>query len=258
VASPDGGGYWIVLANGQVLPFGDAPSVPSVPIATAGWSLVGQVIGIDPGHNGGNGGAPAVINALVPSGPGQVKACDTTGTETDEGYTEAAFNFDVAERLAADLRARGATVVLTRTDNQGVGPCVDVRAAIVNAARADAAVSIHADGGPVDGRGFAVLEPAVFPGYNDAVAAESATLGTFVRNTFSAGTPMPVSSYDGVDGIALRSDLGGLNLSTVPKVLIECGNMRNSTDATLLESAGFRQQAADALTNGLSDDLLRW
>ena len=42
----------------------------------------------------------------------------------------------------------------------------------------------------------------------------------------------------------MRSDLGGLNLSDVPKVLIETGNMRNATDAARLESAAYRQREA--------------
>ena len=62
-----------------------------------------------------------------------------------------------------------------------------------------------------------------------------------------AGTPMPVSNYDGVDGITYRDDLAGLNLTTVPKVLIECGNMRNATDAGLLTSTLFQDQVARAL-----------
>ena len=49
----------------------------------------------------------------------------------------------------------------------------------------------------------------------------------------------------------MRSDLGGLNLSDVPKVLIETGNMRNAGDAARLESAGYRQREARALANGI-------
>src|SRR4051794_8488319 len=44
--------------------------------------LAGRTIVIDPGHNGGNGANPALINQLVPAG-GFDKPCDTTGTETD-------------------------------------------------------------------------------------------------------------------------------------------------------------------------------
>ena len=47
---------------------------------------------------------------------------------------------------------------------------------------------------------------------------------------------MPVSTYDGADGITFRDDFAGLNLTTVPKVLIECGNMQNVTDAAMLTS----------------------
>ena len=156
--------------------------------------------------------------------------------ETDGGYTEALFNWNVAQYLTADLRAEGATVVLTRTSNTGVGPCVTQRAALGNGAHANAAVSIHADGGPPGGRGFAILEP-VADGVNNAIIGSSAILGADLRAAFAAGTGEPVSSYDGINGIQPRDDLAGTNLSTVPKVFIECANMRNTADATLVTSA---------------------
>ena len=80
------------------------------------------------------------------------------------------------------------------------------------------------------GRGFAVLEP-VADGPNDSVIASSASFASLLVNTFVAETGMPVSDYDGVDGLQPRNNLAGLNLTTVPKVLIECGNMQNPTDA---------------------------
>ncbi|MGH3070005.1 MAG: N-acetylmuramoyl-L-alanine amidase [Streptosporangiaceae bacterium] len=205
---------------------------------------------MDPGHNGGNAGAPAFINHLIWNGR-ESETCDTTGTETDSGYTEAQFNWNVARYLTADLRAEGGTVVLTRTSNTGVGPCVTKRAAIGNAAQANAAVSIHADGGPANGRGFAILEP-VADGINNAIIGRSATLGADLRAAFAAGTGEPVSSYDGVDGIQPRDDLGGINLSTVPKVFIECANMRNASDATLVTSRVWQARAARAIAAGLT------
>jgi N-acetylmuramoyl-L-alanine amidase len=208
--------------------------------------LAGQVIGIDPGHNGGNFTDPDAIGNQVWNGTGW-EACDTTGTTTDAGYTEAQFNFNVAGYLRADLRRDGARVVMTRTSNDGVGPCVNRRAEIINDSGADVAVDIHADGGPVSGRGFTILEP-VAVGPNDKVIAASARFGSDLRQAMLVGTPMPESDYVGVDGILPRDDLAGLNLTTVPKVLIECGNMRNATDARLLVTAGFQQQVADAIT----------
>ena len=119
--------------------------------------LAGIIVGIDPGHNGGNFDDPSYINRLVWNGR-ERETCDTTGTETDSGYTEAQFNFHVATYLRDDLQRDGARVVMTRTSNTGVGPCVNTRAQIINRAHANVAIDIHADGGPASGRGFTVLD----------------------------------------------------------------------------------------------------
>jgi N-acetylmuramoyl-L-alanine amidase len=95
------------------------------------------------------------------------------------------------------------------------------------------------------------LEP-VSDGINAAIIGPSQELGLDIRNSFLAGTREPISSYDGVNGIQPRDDLAGLNLSTVPKVLIECGNMRNSADAAVLTSVRWQQAAAHALAAGLT------
>jgi N-acetylmuramoyl-L-alanine amidase len=204
--------------------------------------LHGKTVVIDPGHNGGNWAHPAEINRLVDAG-GFRKACDTTGTSTNDGYAEPGYNLDVALRLARILRAAGARVVLTRTTNEGVGPCVNERAAIGNRAHADTAISIHADGGPAGGRGFHVIYK---PG-----APRSYKLALAIRAAFRAGTGETYSTYAGRDALDVRTDLGGLNLSTVPKVFIETGNMRNASDAARLESAAYREREAIALAHGL-------
>jgi N-acetylmuramoyl-L-alanine amidase len=66
---------------------------------------------------------------------------------------------------------------------------------------------------------------------------------------------MPLSTYDGSEGIAYRDDLGGLNLTTVPKVLIECGNMQNPTDVALLVTTTFQQRAALAMALAITNFL---
>jgi N-acetylmuramoyl-L-alanine amidase len=217
--------------------------------------LRGKVIAVDPGHNGGNFAAASVIGKPIWNGR-ETESCDTTGAQTDGGYTEAQFNWDVAVYLTADLRGEGATVALTRTSNTGVGPCVTERAAIGNQVHANAAISIHADGGPPGGRGFAILEP-VADGPDDAVIGPSVTLGADLRSAFASGTGEPVSSYDGVDGVKFRDDLAGLNLSRVPKVFIECANMRNAADAALVTSPRWQAKAARAIAAGLTAFLTR-
>lgn len=234
-----------------------AASIPSPAASTAAAapSLAGKVVTIDPGHNGGNASHPDEINKLVPMGGGKTKACDTTGTETNDGkLTEFAFALDVALRLRTILQSQGAKVVMTRTTSLGVGPCIDERARIGNAAHSDAAISIHGDGGPPSGRGFHVIRPKGVSGQSKPLLAASDLLGRRVRTALRAKGYRP-ATYIGIAGLDLRDDLGGLNLSKVPKVLVEMGNMRNSADATLMKSPAQRQRMAVALATALSVDL---
>ena len=215
--------------------------------------LAGKVVGIDPGHNGRNWSDPSFINHQIWNGR-ESEDCDTTGTQTNGGYTEARFNWNVAGYLARDLRAEGARVVLTRRSNDGVGPCVTTRSQIINRAHANVAVDIHGDGGPPGGRGFAILTP-VADGPNNRVIASSGRFARELRAHFRSATRMPLSSYDGVDGLQPRDDLAGLNLTRVPKVLIECGNMRNATDARMMVTAGFQRRAAAGMAAAITEFL---
>jgi N-acetylmuramoyl-L-alanine amidase len=215
--------------------------------------LEGKVVGIDPGHNGGNFSHSAEIDQKIWNGR-EWESCNTTGTETDSGYTEARFNFQVASYLRADLVAAGARVVMTRTSDTGVGPCVDKRAAAINASHAAVGIAIHADGAAPAGHGFAILVP-VADGPNDKVISSSLAFALDLRSALLAGTTMPVSNYDGVGGIQPRNNLAGLNLTQVPTVLVEVGNMRNSTDAQLETSPAFQQAVAKAILAAIAQFL---
>jgi len=228
-------------------PTGSAPA--------ASGPLKGKVIVIDPGHNPGNFRHTADINRKVNIGTNW-KECDTTGTSTNAGYTEAQFTLDVSHRLKALLEKLGATVKLTHDNGSPAwGPCVDQRARIGNNAHADAAISIHADGSAPGNRGFHVIMPgSVHAGAADtrAIVGPSAALGLRVAANFVRVTGEPASNYVGKGtGLVTRTDLGGLNLSTVPKVFIECGNMRDSKDAALLTSGAWRQKAAQGISEGI-------
>ena len=223
--------------------------------AGSGHPLSGKTVVIDPGHNPDNGKYATEINKLVQIGNGTT-SCDTTGTETNAGYLEADFTLDVARRARTLLEAEGAKVVFTQDGNRAWGPCVTERAAIGNAAHADAAISIHGDGAGASDHGFHVILPAgVNEGSADnlAIVGPSRTLGLDVRSAFHSVTGEPFANYisDG-SGLDVRSDLGGLNLSTVPKVFIECGNMRNATDAEEMTSGSWRQLAAQGVVKGIT------
>lgn len=100
--------------------------------------------------------------------------------------------------------------------------------------------------GPPEAAGVAVLEP-VADGPNDRIIAASERFGRDVLTQFEALTTLPPSTYDGTGGVVFRDNLAGLNLTTVPEVLIESGNMRNATDAALLTSSAFQRLEARAL-----------
>lgn len=205
---------------------------------------------IDPGHNGV---WTKRERRLVPSGNGRTKQCNSSGTATNAGYAEHAYNWSQANALAKVLRARGATVRLTRPNDHGEGPCVNLRSSLANELKADALISIHADGSLSKGaRGFHVIVSTTMAG-GTAVEKSSAALAKSLRRALQTGTAMPRSTYiGGGTALSFRNDLGTLNLSRRTAVMLEMGNMRNATDAALLGSAAFRTKAAEALADGLA------
>jgi N-acetylmuramoyl-L-alanine amidase len=206
------------------------------------------VVVLDPGHNGGNAAHTAIVTRPVDAGNGTRKPCNEVGTESAAGYAEHTFTWDVVVRLRPLLAARGIDVRLTRSSDTGVGPCVDVRGRFGNALRADAVVSVHADGGPVSGSGFHVIEAARPLG----PAAADHRLALAVRAALLAGSGLRYADYiAGGDGLDVRGDLAGLNLSTRPSVLVEAGNMRNRGDVAIQDSAAGRQKIAAALARGI-------
>ena len=227
-------------------PVATVPSLPAVSFPPG----TGPVVALNPGHNGGNASHPAEINRQVPAGFGEYKACDTTGTETNAGYSEHAFNWDVTLRVRTILQAHGVRVILTRPNDSGVGPCVDQRAAIGNQAGVVAVVSIHSDGAAPDGHGFHVCY-ASRPPAGAQVDAKSRALSTAVHDALGRSSGLVPSTYLGSNGYFPRSDLAGLNLATVPATFLELGNMRNAGDAALLTSAAGRQRIATAVAAGV-------
>lgn len=234
-------------------PTRSAPSaVPATTSAVHFPAGSGPVVVLNPGHNGGNAAHSAEISQQVPAGHGRTKECDTTGTNTDAGYPEHAFNWDVTLRVRAILQQHGVRVVLTRPDDAGVGPCVDARAATGNQPGVSAVVSIHADGAPAGGHGFHVNEASRVPdGATAATMAQSHRLSVALHDALAASSGLVPSTYIGTEGYVRRDDFAGLNLSVPPTTFLELGNMRNAGDATLQTAAGGRARIAAAVAAGV-------
>lgn len=230
------------------------PATPGTGPAAKG--LAGRTVVIDPGHNTGNFKHTTEINRQVDIGTNR-KECDTTGTTTNSGYMEAEFTMDVSRRLRTVLEAKGIKVVFTHEagKERPFGPCIDERARIGNEAAADAVVSVHADGVSAGNRGFHVILPAKVKGGGADTAkiiAPSRQLGERIAGNFARTTGSAPANYLGSGtGLVVRDDLGGLNLSTRPKVFIECGNMRDAKDAAQLSSPEWRQKAAQGIADGI-------
>ncbi|WP_406395790.1 N-acetylmuramoyl-L-alanine amidase [Streptomyces sp. NBC_00887] len=266
-AQPLSGGSAASASSSPTSAASKSPSPPASPSASVKppkplpkGPLTGMTVVVDPGHNPRNRDRTGEINRQVDIGTGH-KECDTTGTATNSGYAEARFTLDVSRRLRTLLEAEGAKVVLTQDDDRPFGPCVDERARIGNEAHADAVVSVHADGSAVGNRGFHVILPAAVRGGaadTAEIVAPSRDLGERIAGKFVRITGSAPSNYIGGNtGLDTRKDLGGLNLSTVPKVFVECGNMRDPKDAALLMSADWRQKAALGIAEGISSYLKR-
>lgn len=231
-----------------------APQRPAAPdpvaSATAALPLTGRVVAIDPGHQLGNSRFPAQVNRRVWAG--LWKACNTTGTATDAGYPEATFTWRVSTRLAARLRALGATVRMTRTTNsrRAWGPCVDARGRFGAKVGADVEVSVHGDGAAAATHGFFVIRPGLRRGYTDDIAGRSTSLARRVRAGL-VGAGFGASTAYGGDGLDTRRDLGTLNMADVPTVMVELGNMRNAGDARCMTSTVCRDRYARGLADGV-------
>ncbi|HWJ09768.1 MAG TPA: N-acetylmuramoyl-L-alanine amidase [Nocardioides sp.] len=242
-----------------------APASPASPAPPTGSSsdapragdpgagpLAGRVVVLDPGHQLGNRHHAAEIARPVDAG-GFEKECNTTGTATDDGYPESTFNFEVALVARRELERRGARVLLTRDadSDDAWGPCVDERGRVGNPGgsgpTADVRVSIHADGVLDRGAtGFHVIRPAARRGWTDDIARPSRRLARLLRDALVAQGIEP-SSYRGTRGIDVRGDLGTLNLSDVPAVMAELGNMRAGGDAALMQSEAGRRRYGRAI-----------
>ena len=217
----------------------------AAPMAAAS-GVAGAMVFLDPGHNGAN---DASINRQVPTGRGGTKECQTTGTNTDAGYPEHSFNWDVVLRIRQELEDLGVRTATSRGDDNAVGPCVDERAAMANALAPDAVVSIHADGGPPDGRGFHVNYSD--PPLNAVQSGPAVRLAQVMASQLEASGLTP-STYRGTNGLYGRADLAGLNLAEYPSILIELGNMKNQHEAGVMTTPEGRAQYAAAVVKGIT------
>ncbi len=222
--------------------------------ASALLPLAGTTVVVDPGHQLGNVNFPAQINRPVPAG-GFTKPCNTTGTATDGGYPEATLTWQVSRVLRARLTDLGARVVMTRTSNRD-GPLGAVRR------RPRSRRQPH-QGRPQDQhprrRVVRRRRPRLprhrprLPGRRGPTTSPGRRWPWPARCAPGWCAPgcRSATYVAGGDGLDVRSDLATLNLSDVPTVMVELGNMRDPGDARRMTTARGRAAYASALLAGI-------
>ena len=126
-----------------------------------------------------------------------------------------------------------------------------------NRADANLKLSIHADGSYARGaRGYHVILAADRRPWTHDIARPSRRLGLDLRRALRSGGFRTATYTAGGDGIDVRADLGTLNLSDIPTVMVELGNMRNRAEARRMVTRRGQAAYAKALVVGVKTHLL--
>lgn len=204
-----------------------AGAEPADDAAPASGPLAGQIVLVDAGHGGYDGGAYGRVS----------------------GTAEKELNLDVAERLARMLREQGAKTVMTRTgdyalcddDPPGRKKLQDMqrREALAKEAGVTLVLSIHMN----EYAGRSESGPQVF--YREGCPAGRLLAGALQAALISGLQPKKERE-------ALGGDFYLLELG-VPSALVECGFLSNAEEEALLLTAAYRERVAAAITRGVLD-----
>lgn len=158
--------------------------------------------------------------------------------------TEDAVTLAVAKLLKEKLEAKGATVIMTRTD-ENTNLSNAERAQFANDNGADICIKLHADGVNDGGRGMSMLVPSNKYITDKNLVSSSKKLGKTVLNGAVAKTGAKNN------GVETTGAMAGLNWSKIPAVILEMGYMTNPQDEEKLADAAYQALIADGIVEGI-------
>ncbi|MDR1834263.1 MAG: N-acetylmuramoyl-L-alanine amidase [Fusobacteriaceae bacterium] len=202
--------------------------------------LKGRIICIDPGH----GLTKKKYNEKIAPTSTKTKPAFVSGTRGAK-YTEEQLVLIVGKKLQTRLQELGATVLMTRETHEAERSNIE-RAVLANEAGADMAVRLHADAGPTKAvSGMHMLVPSSEYVKTPGVVAESKKLAQLVLKNCVAETGAKNR------GVMERSDMTGLNWSTVPVILLEMGFMTNAQEDALLSTDAYQEKIVNGIVRGI-------
>jgi len=179
-----------------------------------------KVIVIDAGHGGFD--------------PGMVSG------KTEEKH----INLSIAQKLQVFLEQGGATVIITRSDDSGLGSSksgdMHTRRKIANSSHADIFVSIHQN----SFQSSKVRGAQAF--YYDS--EQSKKLATFVQNRLKEFVD-PSNKFDAKE----NSNYFVLKQTAMPAVLVECGFLTNPGEKSRLLTEEYQEKIAWGIYLGIVD-----
>ncbi|MCH5461284.1 SH3 domain-containing protein [Lactobacillus sp. LC28-10] len=176
-------------------------------------NLSEATIVLDPGHGGSDSGALSI----------------------DQHHDEKTYTLQLAKKVRAQLTARGAHVIMTRTGDQTVS--LGARPEMATDNHADAFISFHYDSSPSNnlGSGFTTYY------YHANTSLKLA----HTINQHLTGLPLENKGVEVGNFEVIRDNLR-------PALLLEMGYINTAKDFKEIENPAYQNQVAKDVTNGLA------
>ena len=201
--------------------------------------LAGIKIGIDPGHQEH---ANNQQEAVAPNSRERKPKVSSGTSGRSTGIPEYVTVLEIAFKLRDALEAEGAEVKLTR-ETHDVDISNQERAIMMNEWGADLVLRIHCDGSSKRSvNGIALYVNESFDISEESRRAAEALLPRMVEATGAKER-----------GIFGRDSYTGMNWSTVPSILVECGFMSNPEEDERLNDPEYQQKLAEGMLEGICD-----